>query len=103
MLEAVNFADEDIRKGNFEFWYQWRKNKILATGWRNLRKEVYKHCTFLNWTQDDSKRPHTSQPVILTENTTSGPRNQSGRVAEEKNPYSCYKSNQGFLLFRPIA
>jgi hypothetical protein len=22
MLEAVNFADEDIRKGNFEFWYQ---------------------------------------------------------------------------------
>jgi hypothetical protein len=36
----------------FEFWYQWRNNIILATIWRNLRKEEQKHLSFLTRRQD---------------------------------------------------
>jgi hypothetical protein len=64
---------------------------------------VYKHCTFLTWTQDGSKRPHSSQAVILQENTVSGLHNLSGCVAGQKIPNSCYQSNQVFLLFQPVS
>jgi hypothetical protein len=64
---------------------------------------MYKHYTFLTWTQDDNKRSDSFQAVILLEQKTACiPHSHSGRVAEGKIPYSCYKSNQGFLLLQPV-
>jgi hypothetical protein len=71
VVAEVDYVRENNKTGNFEFWYEWCKNKILVTGWRKLRNEVYKHYIFLTWTQDGSKGPHSSQAILLPENTSS--------------------------------
>jgi hypothetical protein len=41
------YVPEEYKSGEFDLWYKRRNSKVSVTALKNLRKEAYKHLSFL--------------------------------------------------------